>query len=42
VVNHPARDSDDDTSPPNGFDEILDEICDEAGYDSEESDGEAF
>jgi hypothetical protein len=37
-----AADSDDDTAPPNGFDEILEEVCEEAGYDSEESDGEAW
>jgi hypothetical protein len=37
-----TRDSDDDTAPPNGFDDILNEVCDEAGYESEESDDEAW
>ena len=37
-----AEDSDDDTLPQNGFVEILDEICDEVGYESQESDGEAW
>ena len=37
-----ADDSDDDTAPRNGFDEILDEICDEDGYESEDSEGEAW
>ncbi len=33
-----ARDSDDDTAPPNhdGFDDILNEVCEEAGYESDE------
>ena len=31
-----AGDSD-DTAPPNGFNEISDEICEETGYESEES-----
>jgi hypothetical protein len=33
-----TRNSDDNTAPPNGFDDILNEVCDEAGYESEESD----
>ena len=37
-----TRDSDDDTAPPNGFDDILNEVCDEAGYESDESDDEAW
>ena len=37
-----ADDSDDDTAPRNAFDEILDEICDEDGYESEDSEGEAW
>ena len=37
-----TRDFDDDTAPPNGFDDILNEVCDEAGYESEESDDEAW
>ena len=37
-----AEDSDDDTAPPNGFDAILNEVCEEAGYDSDESDEEAW
>ena len=37
-----TADSDDDTAPPNGFDEILNEVCEEAGYESEESDEEAW
>jgi chromatin segregation and condensation protein Rec8/ScpA/Scc1 (kleisin family) len=36
-----TRDSDDDTAPPNGFDDILNEVCDEAGYESEESDNDS-
>ena len=32
-----TEDSDDDTAPPNGFDEILNEVCEEAGYESEET-----
>ena len=35
-----ARDSDDDTAPSNGFDDILNEVCEEAGYESDESDHE--
>jgi hypothetical protein len=31
-------DSDDDTAPSNGFDDILNEVCEEAGYESDESD----
>ena len=31
-----AGDSDDDTAPQNGFDDILNEICEETGYESEE------
>jgi hypothetical protein len=30
-----ARDSDDDTAPPNGFDDISNEVCEEAGYESD-------
>jgi hypothetical protein len=37
-----TADSDDDTAPPNGFDEILNEVCEEAGYESGESDEEAW
>mmetsp|Transcript_41352 Transcript_41352/g.86372 ORF Transcript_41352/g.86372 Transcript_41352/m.86372 type:complete len:123 (-) Transcript_41352:428-796(-) len=37
-----TRDSDDDTAPQNGFDDILNEVCEEAGYESEESDEEAW
>ena len=37
-----ARDSDDDTSPPNGFDDILNEVCEEAGYKSDESEEGAW
>ena len=37
-----AGDSDDDTAPPNGFDDILNEVCEEAGYESEASDEEAW
>ena len=37
-----AENSDDDTAPRNGFEDILNEICNEAGYESEESDGEAW
>ena len=36
------NDSDDDTAPPNGFDEISDEICTEDGYESEDLDEEAW
>ncbi len=36
-----TEDSDDDTAPPNGFDEILNEVCEEAGYESEETDKKA-
>ncbi len=32
-----AGDSDDDTAPPNGFDSILIEICEEAGFESDET-----
>jgi hypothetical protein len=35
-----AGDSDDDTAPPNGFDDILNEVCEEAWYESDESDHE--
>ena len=35
-------DSDDDTAPPNGFDDILNEVCWEAGYESHESDEGAW
>ncbi len=31
-------DSDDKTAPPNGFDDVLNEVCEEAGYESEDSD----
>jgi hypothetical protein len=31
-------DSDDDTVPPNGFYDILNEVCAEAGYESDELD----
>jgi hypothetical protein len=37
-----AGDSDDDTAPPNGFDDILNEVCKEAGYESDESDEGAW
>ena len=37
-----TRDSDDDTAPQNRFDDILNEVCEEAGYESEESDEEAW
>ncbi len=33
-----TRDSHDDTAPQNEFDDILNEVCEEAGYESEESD----
>ena len=33
-------DSDDDTAPPNGFDDILNEVCEETAYDSDESDSD--
>ena len=33
--------SDDDSAPQNGFDDILDEVC-EAGYESEDSEEEAW
>jgi hypothetical protein len=36
------RDSDDDTAPQNEFDDILNEVCEETGYESEESDKEAW
>ena len=36
-----AEDSDDDTAPQNWFEDILNEVCEEAGYDSDESDEEA-
>ena len=32
-----AEDSDDDTAPQNGFYDILNKICEEAGYDSDKS-----
>ncbi len=35
-----AGDSDDETAPPNGFDNHvlnLNEVCEEAGYESDES-----
>ena len=34
--------SDDDSAPQNGFDDILDEVCAEAGYESEDSEEEAW
>ena len=34
--------SDDDTSPPDGFDDILNEVCEEAGYKSDESEDGAW
>ena len=37
-----TEDSDDDTAPPNGFDDILNEICEETWFESEESDEEAW
>ncbi len=37
-----AGDSDDKTAPPNGFDDILNEVCEEAGYESDESDEGAW
>ena len=37
-----TEDSDDDTSPPNGFNDNLNEICEETGYESEESKEEAW
>ena len=37
-----AEDSDDDTAPSNGFDDILNEVCEETGYASDESDEEAW
>jgi hypothetical protein len=37
-----AGGSDDDTVPPNGFDDILNEICEETGLVSDVSDEEAW
>ena len=37
-----AGDSDDDPAPPNGFNGILNEVCDEAGNQSKESDEGAW
>ncbi len=37
-----VSDSDDDTAPPNGFDDVLNEVCTEAGYESDESDEGAW
>ena len=42
AVGRVALDSDDDNPPPNEFDDILNEVCAEAGYESEESDEEAW
>jgi len=33
-----GRDSDVDTAPSNGFDDTLNEVCEEAGYESDDSD----
>ena len=37
-----TEDSDDDTAPPNGFDDILNQVCEEVGYESDESDEAAW
>ena len=41
-VGEVTGDSDDDTAPPNGFNDILNEVCKEAGYESDESDKGAW
>jgi hypothetical protein len=42
VVGEVAGDSGDDTAPPNGFDDILNEVCEETALVSDESDEEAW
>ena len=41
-VGEVTGDSDDDTAPPNGFDDVLNEVCEETGYVSDESDKGAW
>jgi hypothetical protein len=41
-VGEVTGDSDDDTEPPNGFDDVLNEVCEETGYVSDESDKGAW
>ena len=41
-VGEVTGDSDDDNAPPNGFDDILNEVCEETGYVSDDSDEGAW
>ncbi len=42
AIREGTGDSDDETAPPNGFDDILNEVCEEARYKSKDSDEEAW
>jgi hypothetical protein len=42
AIREETGDSDDETAPPNGFDDILIEVCEDVGYESEYSDEEAW
>ncbi len=42
AVRKVTADSDDETAPPNGLDDILNEVFEEAGCESEESEEEVW